>query len=132
LTKAVSTAGWKKKYRPPRETFSHLFFDCPVVNNLQKMANRVLWPELNQNLCNEKTFWMCGIQRDDNAPRNIFLQIAIGLFNYFIWECRLKKKAMGWESCKSFIIEHIGSMCAVNIRLNEDKNIINISLSRQC
>jgi hypothetical protein len=126
----------EKKFPAPRETFSHLFFECPVVNNLQNMANRVLWPELNQNLCTEKSFWMCGILRGDNAPppppRNLFLQAAIGLFNFFIWECRLKKKAMGWESCKLFIKEHLGSMCTVNLKLNEEKNIINISLSRQC
>jgi hypothetical protein len=122
----------EKKFPAPRETFSHMFFDCPVVNNLQKMANRVLWPELNQNMYIEKSFWLCGIQRGENVPRNMFLQTAICLFNYFVWECRLRKKAMGWESCKLFIIEHLGSMCAVNIRLTEDKNNINISLSRQC
>jgi hypothetical protein len=77
----------EKKFPAPRETFSHIFFDCPVVSNLQKMANRVLWPELNQNRCTEKSFWMCGLQRSENPPppRNMFLQTAICLFNYFIW-----------------------------------------------
>jgi hypothetical protein len=58
----------EKKFPAPRETFSHIFFDCPVVSNLQKMANRVLWPELNQNRCTEKSFWMCGLQRSENPP----------------------------------------------------------------
>jgi hypothetical protein len=70
--------------------------------------------------------------RGDNAPCNTFFQLAIGLFNFFIWECRIKKKTVGWDGCKSFILEQASSMCVVNNKINEDKNNINIFLSRQC
>jgi hypothetical protein len=114
----------------PRETFEHLFFECQRVSNIHAMANRTLWPELNQESCKKKSFWMLGSSLDEFIPNNKFLQLTVCAINLYIWECKIKKCELGWESCKTFVLDIVLNACKISNFLNDEKVVLNVTLSR--
>jgi hypothetical protein len=114
----------------PRETFEHLFFECNRVSTIHAMANRTLWPELNQDSCKKKSFWMLGSSLDEFIPNNKFLQLTVCSINLYIWECKIKKCELGWESCKTFVLDIVLGACKLSNFLNDEKAVLNVTLSR--
>jgi hypothetical protein len=119
-----------RRFPAPRETMDHLFVQCPLVGKIHTDAARLFWPEL-QIAVNDPVFWLCGVTAD-RAANSTFLQIAVCVINYYVWECKLKKMVLGWESCKNFTIDCLKSYCKISNKFNEERINCSISLSRKC
>jgi hypothetical protein len=73
---------------PPDESFSHLFFDCPIINRVLMTFNTEFLNNLDA-LSLEK-FVFTGILPNTQTP-NRFLMIIASAINYYTWQCKLQK-----------------------------------------
>jgi hypothetical protein len=75
----------------PDETFSHLFYDCDTTRIWHANFLREHTPENFFNNGEEKKLYLitgfC-----NRYPKNLFLTMSALLFQYCIWEAKLKKK----------------------------------------
>ena len=76
-----------KLFPAEKESFSHLFYNCPTTNKLLLTflarfftINSLTATEFFASKINEK--------EDDNKA----LQLALDIFRYYIWNCKLEKK----------------------------------------
>jgi hypothetical protein len=102
-----------------------------MVSQLHQYANSIFWPEIQLAVDNECKFWL-GCTRPDRAGENRFVQVAICIINFYVWECKLKRMVLGWESCKSFTIDTLRAMCKISHKFNESRIYANTNLSRLC
>jgi exonuclease III len=115
-----------------RESFEHLFFSCPVVDNLHVQAERQFWPEIAYNSNQDrKILWLCGLLNPATEVFNLFLQVLVGTINFYIWECKIKKSCTSWDGCKTFCYEKIETMLAVSSKLRSSREKLNISFFRR-
>jgi hypothetical protein len=89
----------------PDESFLHLFFDCPAVGNiLERFFNNFL-PELNLDTgTKKKNYLFLGINPTTGKIDNLFLELLSVILMWYIWECKLQKKAASiqWAFKRNF------------------------------
>jgi hypothetical protein len=94
----------------PDETFSHLFYDCITTRNWQENFLREHLPEnFFNNDVEKRLFFITGY--NNRYPMNLLLTTAVLLFQYCIWEAKLKKKIPSFHTlneefldlCRKFI-----------------------------
>jgi hypothetical protein len=73
---------------------------------------------------------MLGSSLDESIPNNKFLQLTVCAINLYIWECKIKKCELGWESCKTFVLDTVLNACKLSNFLNDEKTVLNVTLSR--
>ncbi len=76
----------------PDETFLHLFFDCPVTRNWHDsfLSKYIILPaEINRS--QRLQLFFLGIL-PNSTKDNLFLAFSIILFQFCIWEEKLRKK----------------------------------------
>ena len=69
----------------PEETFSHLFFDCPITNNLQKNFIQTYVNQLGiYDRVTDKKKKLFGLNGDYLIPNtvNLFLKLLSVFFNF--------------------------------------------------
>jgi hypothetical protein len=71
----------------PKETFTHLFFDCAVVNNLISK----IWETYIQELELNKTIYFLA-NYSENENYNRFLGLFLDVFRFHLWQAKLEKK----------------------------------------
>jgi hypothetical protein len=74
---------------PQRESFSHIFYDCPQIAVVRNRAFSTYFPPVaNEN--EKRLCYMSGIARNAGDDRFIFILTAV-LINYTVWQYKLKK-----------------------------------------
>jgi exonuclease III len=105
-----------KNIRPvQRESFLHLFFDCPETNQILLGIEASILSDLHLNTGTEKkTFWFWGKSPLDICKDGkIFLQLTSILFMFYVWECKLKKSALSVMSAKNFYFFYMDTFLKV-------------------
>jgi hypothetical protein len=76
-----------------RESFGHLFFDCPYSNNLISVCNDRLFGNKFMSDTEKKRFFYYGLfTKNGSEGRTLFSGTFGLLFAYSIWDCRLVRK----------------------------------------
>jgi hypothetical protein len=86
------------RFPAPRETMRHLFVECPLVEKLHNFANSQFWPTIKNAISDPNSrdkclFWLCGVV-PVLGRKNAFIQTATCVINFYVWECKLKKKCV--------------------------------------
>jgi hypothetical protein len=70
----------------PRESFSHLFYDCEYTNDIRNKVDRDFWPEIRLNGDLRKIFWLCRITGEpvQEGAHNLFLQMSIMCVQFYV------------------------------------------------
>jgi zinc-binding in reverse transcriptase len=88
-----------------RETFLHLFMDCPTVRELHDKLSDEFWPGLERDDPHaRKGLWLFGI---DPNGFNLIVQTTVGAIQHYIWECKIKRHPMSHDSARTFVLEHL-------------------------
>jgi exonuclease III len=114
----------------PDESFLHLFFDCPAVNNIfQRFFNSFL-PELNlDSIVKKKKFLFTGINPLSNKIDNFFLELLSITLAWYIWECKLQKKQPVYSGLLNEVFFTMDKMVKFSGKLR-DAMTINLTLFR--
>jgi exonuclease III len=108
-----------------RETFVHLFHECPSTAKLHSKVIEQYCPELIlNNDAEKKALWLLGLLTPANRQFNLFLQILIGTVNFYVWECKIKKCKLSWYSCDTFCKEKVGDMMKISSKLEHSKRVL--------
>jgi hypothetical protein len=117
----------------PEETFTHLFFECPTTDNIHRSTgDRWLGGLVIGDEPTRKRLWLLGEYTTGAGENktNEFLKNIIGVSQWYIWECKLKKKQVSWSGCSVFVIENLGNMLRVSSRLRDSMFSINLDVCR--
>jgi hypothetical protein len=113
----------------PRETFLHLFLDCPVVEELHNKLSEDFWPGLMlDNLAVKKNLWLFGTGTGFN---NLFVQVTIGTVQQYIWECKVKKHPISFNSAKTFVLEHLRDYVRISNKLRISSFDVDLPICRR-
>jgi hypothetical protein len=83
---------------PAPETFSHLFYQCPMTTNLRtQLTNNCMQSVIDFNEIEKKMFWFSGYL-DRNTEYFLGTFALVTYINEYIWECKLKKVRMSLPS----------------------------------
>ena len=100
-----------KLFPAEKESFSHLFYYCPTTNKLLSIflaryftINSLTAIEFFASKLNEK--------EDDNMA----LQLALDIFRYYIWNCKLEKKIPTVGNIFNEINDTIGTVYSISIK----------------
>jgi exonuclease III len=114
----------------PRETFKHLFFDCPETEKtLSGFEAKYL--EILDTLEKRLFFWFFGEVR--GAPEfgnNVFLRLTMTIIQYYVWECKLNKRPQSVSSCLNFYFYHMDILKRSNGKLSAKMGKTNLDLCR--
>ena len=70
------------------ETFAHLFYDCPVVEQIHSSIDRHLFNFMHETTSDKKARWFgCNLME----TKNLFLRLFFLTIQYFIWGAKLGK-----------------------------------------
>jgi hypothetical protein len=97
---------------PPLETFSHVFFDCVIVNSIiKRFCEKYLAPEVNrQNYFTGQFF--------NEEKDNRILTLILDCLRYCIWETRLQKRILSYSTVELEVNELIGTITGARPKLN--------------
>ena len=76
-----------KLFPSEKESFSHLFYYCPTTN---KLLSTFLARYFTINSLTATEFFASKL--NDKEDDNMALQLALDIFRYYIWNCKLEKK----------------------------------------
>ena len=80
---------------PARETFGHLYFDCPTTTAmLKKFAEKYLLPGLSDT--DMKKTVILGL--DGRGKKDDYLQIVFIIFLYCIWTGKVRKRPISFPT----------------------------------
>jgi hypothetical protein len=114
----------------PDETFIHVFFDCATVKNWHnKFFNEFFPNNYLVDVQDRKTILLLGRVHEPDSD-NFFIGITILIFQYVIWEQKLKKKIPSYQSIKNQFIEHIKKLWWGNTRARKESSKSNFLLCR--
>jgi hypothetical protein len=101
----------------PDESFSHLFFDCPITNRVLRSFNNEFLNNLDdQNL---KKFVFTGILPNSQTPNRFLMTIATSI-NYYTWQCKLQKKSPSIEGLKNDLFYGVENILRSNRQIRLD------------
>jgi hypothetical protein len=110
-TDPVCTFCKKRKIFPaPRETFSHMFWYCPVTNEIIHNFERDF---LNFRITKENFFVN---QLENASPPCRLIQHTFNLFKFILWKFKLKKRAPTWIIFRREFLYHYDSTTSLNLR----------------
>jgi hypothetical protein len=113
-----------------RETFKHLFFDCPETDKTLKGFEDKYFNFINTS--DERlTFWFLGsIKTNPKFENNLFLRMTMIVIQFFIWECKLNKRVQSLSSCLNFYFYHMEILRKVNKKLQYNMGKTDLDLCR--
>jgi hypothetical protein len=114
----------------PDESFKHIFYDCPVTKKLHTSFLDFYFTDLNfPNETDKLNFFFQGRINAD-FKYNLFIHIAVLAFQYCIWEMKLKKRILSFESTKIGYLEIIHSFFCTNKEARISSQKYNFPLCR--
>jgi hypothetical protein len=81
---------------PMRETFLHIFYDCPQIASVRNRVYSTYFPPLANDHEN-RLCYMTGMARNAGDDRYIFVLTSV-LINYTMWQFKLKKTVPSYAS----------------------------------
>jgi hypothetical protein len=116
----------------PRETFSHLFFECPETDRTLKGFENKFFPSLNLgNIVARKMFWFFGtIPENLECRDSIFFRLSVITVQYYVWECKLQKRNQSLSSCLDFYFFHMETTRRTNKKVSKTMSKTNLDLCR--
>jgi hypothetical protein len=114
----------------PDETFLHLFFDCPVTRNWHDsfLSKYIILPaEINRS--QRLHLFFLGIL-PNSTKDNLFLAFSIILFQFCIWEEKLRKKKPSFNTIENIYLDYLHSLLECNKKILLSSELINIPLCR--
>jgi exonuclease III len=116
----------------PRETFLHLFFDCPETQKtLLAFEGKYLSDIDLSSLALRKKFWFFGMVKENNhMTTKCFFQLVTITIMFYVWNCKLKKIVQSFASCKNFFFYHMDLSKKVSSSLRNEMEGIDIDLCR--
>jgi hypothetical protein len=98
----------------PDETFSHLFLDCSTVRKWHDDFLADYFPNgyVRDELDRKTIFFLGRVHEPDND--NLFICFTILLFQYLIWELRLKKRVPSYHSIKQDLLVTVKNLLRGN------------------
>jgi len=119
------------------ETFQHLFIQCDTTENWHNVFLSNFLPELvrqlNNNVPEKRLFWATGIYSDENGTKqyNAFISVTVQLFQYCIWEAKLRKKIPSFHTLKHEFFSLLKDIFENSGELKMSKNNCNFLLCRE-
>jgi hypothetical protein len=115
----------------PRESFSHLFFDCPESNStLTKFEEKYLNDMSLNSEEKRRQFWFLGANPNNLNSKNKFLQMTASVILLYIWDCKLWKVKQSFAGCLNFYFYHCDTMRKVSNKFKAEMNGTNLDLCR--
>jgi hypothetical protein len=112
------------------ESFKHVFLDCPLVRKLHDQFLEKYFNSLTFNTEAERAkFFLYGTV-PGNVNYNIFIHASIMLFQYGIWQMKLKKRILSFESNTIMFTENVLGFFCMNKEAREKSLELNFSLCR--
>jgi hypothetical protein len=115
----------------PRESFKHVFYDCPESQHtIAEFENKYL-AALNLHNEEQRTlFWFFGaLKRDLTDSRKFFSLTAITVL-FYIWDCKLRKCRQSSASCLNFYFYHMDIIRRISPSLRDEMSKIDLDLCR--
>jgi hypothetical protein len=113
-----------------RETFKHLFFDCPETDKTLKGFEEKYFNFINTR-DDRLFFWFLGgIKSNPTFENNLFLRMTMIIIQFFIWECKINKRVQSLSSCLNFYFYHMEILCKVNKKLQYKMGKTDLDLCR--
>jgi hypothetical protein len=114
----------------PDETFLHLFIDCPVSMSLQNqfLSKYILLP--NNLTRNQRLQLLLFGILPNMGQDNIFVALAILLFQLSIWEEKLRKKKPSFRTIENVYLGTISALTQCNKKIRSSAELIDIPLCR--
>ena len=100
-----------KLFPAEKESFSHLFYYCPTTN---KLLSTFLARYFTINSLTATEFFASKI--NDKEDNNMALQLALDIFRYYIWNCKLEKKIPTVGNIFNEINDTIGTVYSISIK----------------
>jgi Reverse transcriptase (RNA-dependent DNA polymerase) len=121
----------EKNFPVPVESFRHLFFDCPLTNKIHKSVEDRWLVGINAgDEAARGKLWLLGSYTTGNRKTSEFLNTVVGVIQWYIWECKLKKNKLSWSGCSAFGLENLSNMLKVSSRLRESMYNSNLDICR--
>jgi hypothetical protein len=115
----------------PRETFSHIFFDCPETDRTFKSFEQKYLDVLDLDTENKRrVFWFLGLINGRQESKSKFYQMSSGTILYYVWDCKLRKAKQSFAGCLNFYFFHIDIMRKLSAKLKEEMQGIDLDLCR--
>jgi hypothetical protein len=89
------------------ETFKHLFLDCSTTKNLHTDFIDEYFTGLRLENTNDRANFFFQGRLNDAQNYNLFIHVAILAFQFCIWEMKLKKRLLSFQSLKIWYMEII-------------------------
>jgi len=119
------------KMNPPSnndESFEHLFFSCQTTQEWQRLFLIRCFPELPAlTITNKKELWFLGLH---NGEYSVFIAAAFILFQFCIWEEKLKRKRPSFHTIFFQYLELLKLGIKHNSKLRRSGSKLNFSLCR--
>ncbi len=115
----------------PDETFAHLFLDCSTVRKWHDGFLADYFPNvyLRDELDRKTIFFLGRVHEPDSD--NYFISFTIILFQYHVWELRLKKRTPSYHSIKKEFEETIRQLLRGNSHARKEVLKTNFILCRK-
>jgi hypothetical protein len=114
----------------PDETFKHIFLDCPVVFNWhENFISNYLPPGFVRNMQDRNDLFFLGRVHEPFAD-NYFVTICIFIFQYTIWDARLRKKIPSFNTLNILFKETVRSLLRTNSLAKKSKQKANFLMFR--
>jgi Reverse transcriptase (RNA-dependent DNA polymerase) len=115
----------------PRETFSHIFFDCPETEQTLKRFETKYLESLDLNTEEKRRmFWFLGQKSGQVTENNKFLQISAGTIMYYVWDCKLRKAKQSFAGCLNFYFFHLDIVRKLSAKFKDEMLGTNLDLCR--
>jgi len=109
------------------ETFSHLFFECNTTQAVQRDFIEKFYPNITNTARSLRDLWFTGFF---DSVHNHFVMYSILLFQYCIWEYKLKKKIPTSYSIRISFFHLMGQCYRVCKNMQYDRALLNFPLCR--
>jgi hypothetical protein len=105
----------------PRESFLHLFFECPETSSTLEAFERKYLLDFDFNSeADRKKFFFLGMASKNNKKIDPILTGTISaVIMFYIWECKLLKNFQSFASCDLFFKYHMDNMRRISENFNK-------------
>jgi hypothetical protein len=111
----------------PDENFKHMFLDCPTVRKLHDQFLNKYFTSVtfNNDLDRAKFFFYGTVPGFNNY--NVFIHGTVLIFQYAIWQMKLKKRILSFESNSIILMENL--LCFFNNNKEARKKSLELNFS---
>jgi hypothetical protein len=130
ISKNCTLCSLKNIPNPESENFLHIFFNCPVVTQWNNAFLTKYFPEIQLPTDREKKMLLFLGRVPVPHGTNNFIALTILIFQFCVWEAKLKKKLHSFITLDILFQDKILSLIGVNKKIRKIALKTNLSLRR--